>query len=34
VVNALGAIVDRTGKVVRGHVSKITGERLPMPDLR
>jgi L-aminopeptidase/D-esterase-like protein len=34
VVNALGAIVDRQGKVVRGHLDPATGSRLPMPDLR
>jgi 6-aminohexanoate-oligomer endohydrolase len=27
VVNAVGAIVDREGKVVRGHVDRSTGER-------
>jgi L-aminopeptidase/D-esterase-like protein len=29
VVNALGALVDREGRVVRGHRDRTTGERLP-----
>lgn len=34
VVNSLGAIVDRDGTVVRGHLDPKTGKRVPMPDLR
>jgi len=34
VVNSLGAIVDRKGKVVRGHLDPKTGRRYAVPDLR
>jgi 6-aminohexanoate-oligomer endohydrolase len=34
VVNAVGAIVDRSGKVVRGFRDAATGERVRVPDLR
>jgi L-aminopeptidase/D-esterase-like protein len=34
VVNALGAIVDRKGRVVRGHLDPKTKRRVPLPDLR
>jgi L-aminopeptidase/D-esterase-like protein len=30
VVNAVGAIVDRDGKVIRGHLDRSTGERAPL----
>ena len=30
VVNAVGAIVDRDGRVVRGHLEPATGERTPL----
>jgi L-aminopeptidase/D-esterase-like protein len=30
VVNAVGAIVDREGRVVRGHLEPATGERTPL----
>src|SRR3954452_9763773 len=30
VVNAVGAIVDRDGHVVRGHLEPATGERMPL----
>nr|MDJ0523563.1 P1 family peptidase [Planctomycetota bacterium] len=33
-VNSLGAIVDRKGNVVRGHLDPKTKARVPMPDLR
>lgn len=33
VVNALGALVDRQGRVVRGHRDPKTGERVPYADL-
>ena len=32
VVNALGAIVDRQGRVVRGHLDRATGERRHLHD--
>ena len=32
VVNALGAIVDRRGRVVRGHLDRATGERRHLHD--
>jgi len=34
VVNSVGAVHDRTGKVVRGHLNPTTGQRAPVPDLR
>ena len=30
VVNAVGAVVDRDGKVVRGHLDRATGERISL----
>lgn len=33
VVNAVGAIVDRSGRVVRGYLDPTTGERGALPDL-
>ena len=33
-VNPLGALVNRRGEVVRGHLDPKTKKRVPMPDLR